>query len=116
MGNEWSSVVERGLLIGGVGEQSCLKSFAGQEVLCLTEEFKSSWRQPQEEVTSSLDQSMSHDAILFAFTDAVSENNLWASLKSADAEVEMLPFLTDTNTKRGRRLFSDQQVISVTLV
>lgn len=35
------------------------RAFEGQEVLYLWE-FISSWRQPQEEVTS-LDQSMSHD-------------------------------------------------------
>lgn len=48
------------------------KSFARQEVLCLNKNFKSSWRQPQEEVTSSLDQSMSYDATLFVLTETLS--------------------------------------------
>lgn len=65
------------------GEQSVNeRALTGQKVLCLIWGFISPWRQPQEEVTSSLDQSMSHDAFLDVFTDTASENNLWASSES----------------------------------
>lgn len=60
MGNKWSSDWWR-----------AVKALCGAGSALSHREFMSSWRQPQEEVTSSLDQSMSHDAILFVIKEVL---------------------------------------------
>lgn len=101
MGNEWSSI-DRGIDRWS-RRAELLKELCGAGSALSHRGFISSWRQPQEEVTSSLDQSMSHDAILFVFTDASSENNLRASLVWR-CLLPLTQRLTDNNDKERLRI------------